>query len=48
MKWITVEEYAFTENISLAAAYKRVKEKRVRSEKRYGKLVVLPKEKEKV
>jgi hypothetical protein len=40
MKWVTVQEYAKSEGITLAAAYKRIKENRARSEKRYGKLVV--------
>jgi len=40
MKWITVQEYAEKEGICLAAAYKRVKEKRVSSERKFGKIVV--------
>jgi hypothetical protein len=40
MKWVTVQEYAIAEKISLPAAYKRIKEKRAKSERRYGKLVV--------
>jgi hypothetical protein len=48
MKYLTVKEYADAEGISLAAAYKRVKENRVRSEKRYGKLVVQLKDKKEI
>lgn len=40
MKWITVSEYAKKQGISLAAAYKRVKEGRATSEKKFGKLVI--------
>jgi hypothetical protein len=40
MKWVTVQEYAKSEGITLAAAYKRIKENRAKSERRYGKLVV--------
>jgi hypothetical protein len=40
MKWVTVQEYAEDEGITLAAAYKRIKENRVRSEKKFGRLVV--------
>lgn len=40
MKWITVQEYAEKANLSLAGAYKQIKEKRVRSEKKFGKIVV--------
>jgi hypothetical protein len=43
MKWMTVQEYADYEEISLAAAYKRIKEGRAISEKKFGKLVVKPK-----
>jgi hypothetical protein len=45
MKWMTVQEYADYEGISLAAAYKRIKEDRANHEKRFGKLVVRPKNK---
>jgi hypothetical protein len=48
MKWMTVQEYADYEGISLAAAYKRIKEERAKSEKKFGKLVVFPKKKNKV
>lgn len=40
MKWITVKEYAKKRKISLAGAYKRVAEKRVKSENKFGKLVI--------
>ena len=40
MKWVTVQEYAKSEGISLAAAYKRVKENRATSDRKFGKLVV--------
>jgi hypothetical protein len=43
MKWMTVQEYADYEEISLAAAYKRIKEGRAKSSRRFGKLVVQPK-----
>lgn len=43
---MTVKEYAEFQGISLAAAYKRVNENRVKSEKKFGKLVVAIKEKE--
>jgi hypothetical protein len=40
MKWITVSEYAKKQGISLAAAYKRVKEGRATADRKFGKLVV--------
>jgi hypothetical protein len=40
MKWVTVKEYAEKKGITLAAAYKQISENRVRSGRRYGKLVV--------
>lgn len=40
MKWITVKEYAEKEGICLAAAYKRVKNKNVVSETKFGKVVI--------
>jgi len=40
MKWVTVQEYAEKEGISLPAAYKRVVQGRAKSERRYGKIVV--------
>lgn len=43
---MTVQEYANLEGIALSAAYKRVKEGRVKSEKKFGKLVVFYKQKE--
>jgi hypothetical protein len=46
MKWMTVQEYADFKGLSLAGAYKRVKDGRVTSEKKFGKLVVKVKEKE--
>ena len=46
MKWMTVQEYAQLEGIALSAAYKRVKQGRVKSERKFGKLVVGLKEKD--
>lgn len=43
---MTVQEYATLKGLSLAAAYKRVKEGRAKSERRFGKLVVGVKEKD--
>lgn len=43
MKWMTVQEYADFEGIKLSSAYKRIKEGRAKSEKKFGKLVVTPK-----
>ena len=40
MKWLTVEEYAKIEGISIPAVYKRVKENRVKSEKKFGRIVI--------
>lgn len=40
MKWVTVQEYAENHGITLAAVYKQIKENRVRSERKFGRLVV--------
>jgi len=40
MKWITVKEFAEKEGICLAAAYKRIKSGKLKSQKIYGKTVV--------
>jgi predicted DNA-binding transcriptional regulator AlpA len=40
MKWLTVEEYAKIEGISIPAVYKRVKENRVKSERKFGRIVI--------
>ncbi len=47
MEWITVQEYATNEGICLAAAYKRVKEDRVKWQKKFGKIVIKDKSKSK-
>lgn len=41
---MTVQEYALLEGIALSAAYKRVKQGRVKSQRKFGKLVVGVKE----
>jgi len=39
-KWLTVQEYAQKQGICLAAAYKRIKKEQVRSEKKFGRVLV--------
>jgi hypothetical protein len=46
MKWMTVQEYAILEGIALSAAYKRVKQGRVKAQRKFGKLVVGVREKQ--
>lgn len=43
---MTVQEYATFKRLSLAAAYKRVKEGRAKSERKFGKIIVGVPEKE--
>lgn len=43
---MTVQEYASYKGICLAAAYKQVKEGRVKSERKFGKIVIRVKEAE--
>lgn len=40
MKWVTVQEYAVNHGITLAAVYKRIKENRAKSDRKFGRLVV--------
>lgn len=48
MKWLTIKEYAKIEGISIPAAYKRVAENRVPSERRYGRIIIRYTEKQKI
>lgn len=48
MKLMTAQEYADFAGLSLAGVYKQIKEKRVASEKKFGRLVIrVPEAKEK-
>jgi len=40
MKWITVSEMAKIEGLTIQAIYKRIREGRIKSERKFGKLVV--------
>jgi hypothetical protein len=46
MKWMTVKEYHELTGEKLSTIYKQVKENRIKSDRKFGKLVIGVKEKE--